>query len=88
MVGAGEEGGQSTQVGVVDGEEGLALLPRRQQAGLRGETGQSVGAQQGRRRPVGMFRGVLHADGAPPRPAALAEEEEEGGVTIFNQQLT
>lgn len=65
MVGAGEEGGQSAQVGVVGGEEGLALLPRRQQAGVRGETGQSVGAQQGRRRPVGMFRGVLHADGAP-----------------------
>lgn len=56
VIWAGEEGGQTAEVGVLAGEEGLALFSRGQQAGLRGETGQSIRAEQGGRRPVGMFR--------------------------------
>lgn len=42
VIGAGVEGGQTAEVGVLAGEEGLALFSRRQQDGLRGETGQSI----------------------------------------------
>lgn len=38
----GEERGEAGKVMVLAGEEGLSLLSLRQQAGLRGETGQRI----------------------------------------------
>lgn len=38
----GEEGGEAGKVMVLAGEEGLSLFSLRQQAGLRGETGQRI----------------------------------------------
>jgi len=60
----GEEGGQAGVVRVRAGEEDLPVVSRRQKAGLGGETGQRIGAEQRRRRPVGLLGQILHADGS------------------------